>query len=397
MTDTYYDSDDYYTRSPGLKPQTVNYEYKESPPPFINNSQTRETSPSRSHMHRSFQGAGDAAIIRNLDQNRPDIADRAREDPLLPLDDEYYTRPRPQPKKSETESTETPPASERERVARQALTYLHSMDQDGSQSEHGPRDSSPRQDTEGRASSQLAPGLPVRPESASKDHSQDPLHGRPDPERKNLEDIPETSPLRKYAIHAPERPDQASLPPLQRSPPSAPANSPDDNNRQLPSLHSFLDELKVAPPPNDHPRRTSAGSTYPFSMTRGYPPSIPRNSLTRELQPCGPFPAPQVPLSPYSHFSPTSSNDISNMPSPASQVQSWAPTLKPDMHNAPLQSAKSPAACYPTPTEQTQGTVEKVPLSTSTAQSGVPITTVGFKCDYPGCDAPPFQTQYLLK
>lgn len=202
----------------------------------------------------------------------------------------------------------------------------------------------------------------------------------------------DTSPLKKFTLP------QRILPAFQPSPPSASGASP-SNTQNLPSLQSALGELPGVPQ-KDPSGRVSGASSYPYPPIPGSSPSIPRNDLVREPQVVGQFLPPQIPPSPYSHLSPVSSKDKSNVSSPVSQQSFWRPPLKSDMpyvpsnYEASPQTMKSPAASYPTPTDQPAD--ERSPFNLQ-AQSNASVSTGLYKCRHPGCTAAPFQTQYLLK
>lgn len=425
MTDAY-DSDDSCNRSDRLEAQIINYKLEDTLPPFVHrrspsdggphgSSPAKGTPSRRSRKHRKVQPtAADAVLISHIDPNRPDIANYAKEHPLLDWSsaDDLDIPPKLKAKKAEAEPAESLPAStDLEREAREALSLIP----DESQVEHGgsgpsliglgDKVQSPRQDRKDHDPSPLAP---VEPVSRTEPTLQNHVHQLPrlstSSERWISDNIRDTSPLRKYAIPPSERPVQEWLP----APQPASANSP-GNSFNLPSLQSALGEqLSGIPPPKDHSGRIGGASTYVFPPVPGSSPPLPRKDLVRERQLSGPLPPPQIPLSPYSHFSPASSNDISNVPSPASQLPSWRPTLKADIRYVTSnfdvsphasQTAKSPATAYPTPIDQTPAVSEGVPLPTnSTSQSNnVPTSAGTYRCRHPGCTAPPFQTQYLLK
>ncbi|KAJ5601141.1 hypothetical protein N7510_010675 [Penicillium lagena] len=192
--------------------------------------------------------------------------------------------------------------------------------------------------------------------------------------------------------HSPE--DRVSLPALQslHSPPqSNPATSPNGNNRVLPSIRT----LGVNPP--EFPPRVNGIPPYPYP---GPSSAGSRNDPAQER-----FPPPQhIPPSPFSHFSPTSTKDISNNPSPASMPTFWRtypsqtelhPSGASPYDPSPI-TAKSPAAGYPTPTEQPgAGPGDRTSFDSTLSPNGN-APPGNYKCHHPGCTAPPFQTQYLL-
>lgn len=206
------------------------------------------------------------------------------------------------------------------------------------------------------------------------------------------------------------------LPSIQSPPSSSAATSPETaSNTPLPSISALgLNKSDVAP--NANP--------FGFSQVHYGPPGIatPRESpLDRQLPSL-------LPPSPYNHFSPVSAisaKDVSNNPSPASQAPTWRtptstttpaglpppPPPPPPLPPAPSEhtipqspyemspmTAKSPATSYPTPTEQIGPTVGgQSTFSANMVHNGVATGAGHYQCDHPGCTAPPFQTQYLLK
>lgn len=218
---------------------------------------------------------------------------------------------------------------------------------------------------------------------------------------------PEPSAGTQYDLAPPEGP---VLPALHSSPRSASVKSPD--TQTLPSLQAALgDQLSVMPPPMDRSARVSGPPSYRHrSSIPGASPPLARLDVIRERQMSGPNPPSAVPLSPFSHVSPSSVSEATNASTPASQISAWRPTLKSDLQYitssyeaSPLssQSTQSPATGYPTPSEQiTAGSPERLPPllfahTTSQANASAPSTT--YTCTYPGCTAAPFQTQYLLR
>lgn len=416
MTDTY-DSDDCYDRSDRLEPQIINYDPEDPVPPFLrrpsSSSRGSRKSPlmNRSPPERSFQrgkvppSAADQVLLNHFAPSRPDIAAYAAKNALFPSSDDESgpsSSPKQKPtRKEEPQPPEAPPASRE--LAKEVLKILYRND---APAEDGGNDALHRQDRGGHDPSPSGPIDPT-PETEPMQHVQELPPLKICLERGLFDDdISENSPLRKYAISPCQRSAQQVLPALQSPPQSATANPPENNNNHsLPSLQSAIgDRLSGIPLPKE-PRIGSAPS-YHFPIVPGSTPPLPRTDLVHERQLSGPLPPPQVPLSPFSHFSPASSTDLSNMPSPATQLPSWRNTFKPDIPHIPpnyevpphpSQMAQSPATGYPTPTDQICTVPEKVAHPTGSTQSTVSVPVGTFKCDHPGCTAPPFQTQYLLK
>jgi hypothetical protein len=252
----------------------------------------------------------------------------------------------------------------------------------------------PEEDSQKDLSIQAENALSIMNEEPQQDWPGSATNHEPKSPEKGWRLSVDTGPLEKFTLPPSER----ILPALQPSPPSASGASP-SNTQNLPSLQSALGELPGVPQ-KDPSGRVSGASSYPYLPIPGSSPSIPRNDLVREPQVVGQFLPPQIPPSPYSHLSPVSSKDKSNVSSPVSQQSFWRPPLKSDMpyvpsnYEASPQTMKSPAASYPTPTDQPAD--ERSPFNPQ-AQSNGSVSTGLYKCRHPGCTAAPFQTQYLLK
>lgn len=335
-----YDSDE-GRHSPGLEPIRPNYGFEEPPPPFLRNSQGKRLSPDTHGIAR-----GSAVLLEHLDKNRPDLRDYELHHHHLRRELTPEDRDFPAPAQD---------------TAKKALQLLQN---------DAPKDNAPKNDLLGPAKDPrneqgLPQLLPPLPSMASF--------------REPFKQITGPGPLTHDL-----------LPAIHHSPTAFP--KPPDNH-SLPPIQSALGELSHVPP-KDSRVNTTLCQFPPVAA-----PS-PRNDMARE-QPFFGHP-PQAPLSPYSHLSPASSKDISTMPSPVSQP-SYKKSHKSTIHyvtspnEVPPQTAKSPLTSYPTPTDPpTVGSLERgygdpnIPLN-GTAATG------NFRCSYPGCTAPPFPTQYLLK
>lgn len=341
-----YDSDD-GRRSPGLEPAKPNYGIEEQPPPFFRPSPDKGTSSDSSRKSQPNPGSGvargSAVLISHIDQNRPDLADYEFNNPsrreLTPEDRDFAA-----------------PAQD---TAKKVLQLLQNEPS-------APKDNAPKNDFLNSAkdlrNDQGPPQLPPP--------------------------LPSMASMRREPFKQFAGPDL--LPAIHQPPATYPR--PSENQHSLPPIQSALGEFSHVPPKDT--RVNSA--PYPFPPVAA--PS-PRNDLAREHHFPGP---PQAPLSPYSHLSPASSKDISTVPSPVSQP-SYKKSHKSTIHyvtspnEIPPQAAKSPIACYPTPTDPpTVGSLERPYGDLNTPLSGT-VATGSFRCSYPGCTAPPFPTQYLLK
>ncbi|PLB41462.1 uncharacterized protein BDW47DRAFT_115225 [Aspergillus candidus] len=395
MTDS--DSDEGY-RTPKLKPQVIHYGLKEpTPPPFAVDEKEQSTdaedakitgegpSPgSRKRLQEISTHAsaeGNSALIRNLEPNRPDLAEYERThskiDSLVEDDHKPGLKGKIFRNPATNDSTGQP--------------TLQTTAPRTTQSDH----EKGLNEAASRALKLLQPDAPLPPQESffnSKPRSPTlPLPSSP------VEPKPD-SPFswNKLIIPPSEGPTRNTLPALH--PPTANANSP-ENHTSLPSLQTTLYRMGVPPEPPGPTNRTSPYSLPPVTTS---PPQRLRNDFTWETQRPGPFPPPQIPPSPYSHMSPASTKDLSAVSSPASQAPYWRPPLKSDIHylTSPYDTAspvgKSPAGHYPTPVDPTPpaGGCERMPFSPANPSPNGVVSS--YKCRHPGCTAPPFQTQYLL-
>lgn len=345
-----YDSDD-GPRSPGLEPSKPNYGVEDQLPPFlrssVDNKGTSSDSSRKSQPNLPGSGIaqGSAVLINHLDRNRPDVAEYEINNPVrrefTPEDRDDFARI----------------AQSAARNALKLLPSESSVSKDNASKHDPPRDGNPIQEPQ---------------------HEQGPPPQLPPP-------LPSIGATRREPLSLKQLASNQDLLPAIQQPPSVFSRSP-ENQHSLPPLQSALPELSHVPPKDSRVNGVSPYSLHPITG-----PS-PRAELPREYQIPGP---PQAPLSPYSTRSPASSKDPSIVPSPVSQPTYKRPPHKPTIPyvTSPYQvppHAKSPVTSYPTPTDPP--TTESYD---DTSMSGA--VPGSFKCPYPGCTAPPFQTQYLLK
>lgn len=389
-------------RSPPLVAQTIKYGVDEDLPPFVRQSDGdtgngAKGTPGRSrkpHLPESQTQTryGDSVLINYLAPDRPDLAEHALKYPLTdgsPKRDRT-TEGKVVDRKDSTGTTDAPP-----------LPQSDDPKREGNQSR------SPRNDL---------PPPPLPPMSVAIKNELVSPRQRPvlpslqAPDRRHSLERPRLSPpYRTSTQTSPDLKPRVSLPSLPsiHSPPSSSCAGPSPDtgtgsaggSQVLPSIHSALSALSNEFPP-PRPNALPPPYSYPGS-------AVSRNESPHDRQLPQLLPQ-QIPPSPFSHFSPVSIKDASNNPSPASQPAFWQrppappPPLEPHHPAAPYETspmtAKSPATSYPTPTEQiapTPGTSERASFS-QPSSNGAPVAG-NFKCTHPGCTAPPFQTQYLLK
>ena len=229
-------------------------------------------------------------------------------------------------------------------------------------------------------------------------------------------DLIATSPqLRQYTINASQGSPAETLPAMQTSP-SLSAKSP-GSQQSLPSIQSQLGPLVEKPP--SHPAIPPANRQASFS-TNGSIHSPPQDFAS----PRGPPPYP--PLSARSNGTYPTAYPATE-PSPAS-TQSGPSPREPYATSQTPRSMSPPSKFGPRQYSGTQGLPTEVPMPMSAGSqtsyrsmgsepspvserinidpdrpilppltNGGPLVGSGYKCDYVGCTAQPFQTQYLLK
>ncbi|KAL4929319.1 uncharacterized protein BDV17DRAFT_290963 [Aspergillus undulatus] len=381
--------------SPGLEVFKPNFELNEStPPPFATQSQSPGSNGAKQQDKDPFnksrqlhlqigQAAATASLLQSSAPNNPEIWRYEKEYPLT-VDPPVFGHGFHRALKPDSAKFSKKPELVKPdliKVSEQALDLL--PDAEGPQPPLGNKRTLP-------------------PPSELVEVSQAP---RPPPNGQPRFERSPSSPLSKFLITAPESRD--SLPKL-RDPTRA--LSPVESSTRLPPIQTQLGP--VLPPPNGPPLRPVGTPSY--SIPPALPPSLPPVSavsppLTRvDPSPREPYrlaplqPPPKIPPSPYSHLSPASSQAISAVSSPVSTQTYWRNSKPPPPYpyDPPsTASNRSPALNYPTPIERTSTVVGGcdpggyAPSPQGTVPSG---PTGTFKCSHPGCNAAPFQTQYLL-
>lgn len=368
-----YDSDDACNRSPGLQPAVIKYGPDEPSPPFPHkrpasrdrhdgDSPGSDGARSRKHhrTHKSLRSTqGDAVLIGILGPNHPDIALHAGTRPLRSesdSDDDYRERVKLSPRRPSV----VPSSDAASKVANDALGLVANEHARNNNNNILP------------PISELVSQEPVFPPPPS-------YHRRGS--EQVVHDGLATSGVAKYAISPLNMPAQEQLPALQ-SPPHSAAGSP-ENTQSLPPVQSLLRDLSSV----------SVASTHYGAASAPSPAGV--HSRRVSLAPPPPPPPPQCQMpTPYSHASPMSMKELAGASSAAQSPYSWRqPGFKSEgssvstLYETPSQgplTGKSPANNYPTPTEPRPA--EENPEAGNL-----------YKCQFPDCTAPPFQTQYLLK
>ena len=241
--------------------------------------------------------------------------------------------------------------------------------------------------------------------------------------------------LRQHAISASQASPMETLPALQASPMSA-SRSP-SAPQSLPSLHSQFG-LLPPPPPSNASASLPARAAYPTN------PSVPSPSQEFATTRNGPYPPSSRATGPYPMYPPAEASPSSTTsgisPRDTFSATPSARNTSPTAHFNPSSQYKSTSTAQPPPLmSQQQGEVQtpisagtqiQTPLSARTQSSITTMSTEpspmaerlnsngsidterpilpplssngasaggSFRCEHPGCNAQPFQTQYLLK
>ncbi|KAK2765398.1 hypothetical protein FQN54_008244 [Arachnomyces sp. PD_36] len=419
-----YDPDD-VGRSPPPQRQVIDYRVRETPPPRIPSvspppsSQNDPSGPSRkSPIHRREidpVAMSAAALISNIDPNRPEIARWELEER-----ERRWQAPRAAEKGNDIKDTTA--------MAQDALAVLQGA-KPVSGSPTSPELSDVKAEEPGDVNLQIfgpqSEGGSI-PEGVEQRHRGDdveilnPQDHSPRTAKRHLpndaspEIIPKdessaTSPnLRKYTINQSDRPERETLPRLQPLPLSKSPN-PSESSQNLPSLQSTLGTQLKESPMNDK-TNVNGNPQRPYAPVGvSSPPRKHSTSIKQENQPAGHYLQPQQPPS-YTQTSSPNSKDMSSLSPPSQPAGAhpsyWRPPPKSESYvTSPFdpgsvgsqQTGDSPSTGYPTPTDHMTATeAERLNVVSGSLQSNGPLTSSGFKCAHPGCNAQ-FQTQYLLK
>ncbi|PYI19211.1 hypothetical protein BO86DRAFT_428207 [Aspergillus japonicus CBS 114.51] len=404
MTESY--DPDEIPGSPGLKATQVDYSLKDSPPPFgepppegdVAKPPVDDVAPfsgsSRKRLPESPKPRtleGNSVLIRHLEPNRPDIANFEYQHGFThePVTDDSFEKPTKLRSKLDNALLPEPCKPTETDSLKAAATAKQALDLVSLDIKEDPREN---------AQFGLTPKEPIHsPEQSSPKQEQQhtppnnisSLLSDPPPRQERKLSDPDSRLSKLLLVNPSTSPGQV-LPALHSS---STGNSVDHS---LPSLQTALAAVTDVPP--NPAVRINGSSSYTLPPVQASSP-VSRTDSLWDHQRMGQFgPTPQVPPSPYSHLSPASSKEMSTMPSPASQSPYWRIKEIPYLtspYEVASSTVKSPATGYPTPTDQTPtGSCDR--LFNPSAQVNGPVPAGTYKCRYPGCTAPPFQTQYLL-
>ena len=437
MADNYGSDDDRLNRTPPLLARIVNL--KPSPSPEYLPKRARSSSPERSSRSRhkgrrprTQASQGDEVLIGFMgDLNTPDIARNAGQEPLnsasqSEADEEVMQVDNERPRINSLMQAardgldavdgndgpvEEPHGSSKPEVARRVRPTIQvPLSKESSLSDDvGLRVESPsslRRAPSDPQSSSIASTAAAGGSRAGQYHPNPSGSGRRHSSSAQSLRSPD---LRKFAIPASEGSPKETLPAMKNPSSSQPSKSP-NSQQSLPPLHAINLE-----PLNEDIRASNLNHRQSFPLANGSIHSPPMSSIASKM---GPYTSRLTPLN--GHFPPSFS---SNHPSPVSTFG--------ESPREPYRPVQDPTSMSPpgkpnqpqNPNGRTPQSEESAPLSaesytsTGTFSSGAspngdkidgnqrilpplgsgPLVTGIFKCDHPGCTAPPFQTQYLLK
>lgn len=230
--------------------------------------------------------------------------------------------------------------------------------------------------------------------------------------RKRDSDSAAISPmLRRFTIPNSERSPTETLPAMQQSPPSSSSKSP-NGQHSLPSLRAIqLEPLLDGRSPNENTPHVV--NRPPFPLTNGTMSSPPTSSIgPRPVQ----YPSPQTRMNGHLHqhyphgqpspaYSDASPRESTNMSPPGKPIHSpsYVAGRTPQSEELTPQSAESHLSTSsfstaPSPQSHHLDIDRSRPiLPPLSGMAGGSLMAGAFKCEYTGCTAPAFQTQYLLK
>ena len=438
-----YDFDDGLTRrSPPLERQIVNLRPSPSPD-YLPPPERSPTPPERQSRSSSFKkkrrpkaqaSQGDAVLIGFMGGlNHPDLATRAGEEPLPQSDDSDFE----EQMDVDDEALINEDNSELVHLAENALPLVESK---------------PRQSDDHPSSSKIESTRPLRPtiltQTQSSDSTDDkirvlsghshlqntdrgaaldstrsiedefePSHSRSRSfsSGKDDSDSVAISPmLRKYTIPISERSPTETLPAMHNAPTNSSSKSP-GSQQNLPSLRAIALEPLLDGRSSSETASHGIGR-HPFPMSNGTLNPSPVISTTPRP---GHFPSPQTRIN--GHFNPNYSH---GHPSPAysdmSPKEHDSATMSPPIGKPALQgfylNGRTPQSEELTPQSaeshhssssfSTAPSPHPHPIDVDRSRPTLPplaglpggsLVNGSFRCEYTGCTAAPFQTQYLLK
>lgn len=449
LADSYYDPDS-LDRSPPLEPFRVNL--RPTPPPvyFITPNEPSPESAGPSHVnggHKSRErmkvlpSLGDTVLLDYMgSQNRPDIAKAAYEQPLQDDSDEEMVVREVGGAAVENDLVQTAQDAARiidetDRNSEDAVVDLHGhrspidlpvcTTQDlNSVEEHGRKPEVITVKEEGDTGSDtivLASKAPTTAVDKTQNKTSSPKTRRPSSSRGSIpkgrrnSDSLASSPVFRHAISVSQGSpmDSETLPAMKTSPQQNTTKSP-NGQQSLPSLHDQLGPLaEFSPVKGEAANGTSSSGRGTFVAINGHSP--PKTAQYPNLQtrtyhhpypPTAPQPSPSS--TSYSSNSPRdfrSGHDpigLSHAGKPGSAYYNNGTTPQSD-EQGPLSAESNPTTgsystdASPNGDRMSIDTPRPITLPPLPAGGPLPLANGGCKCEFTGCTAAPFQTQYLLK
>ncbi|KAF1949157.1 hypothetical protein CC80DRAFT_280429 [Byssothecium circinans] len=433
----HYDSDDAFPRSPGLRPFNPRATPTPSPPPEVTHQirifpASQNTRPSQ----------GDFVLIRTMDPNRPDIAREVGERALnsdsgSEIDDDEMSEPSPTIQTapfahSQSKTSDIPPlhlstAAKEAHTVPETSTNTNTTTQNPVFKTPLPvhRDSVVEPDGQERfnnitlstETSRSEPSSTSGTQSSSVEakspgsttHAASPFlvaerHGSISNGQSRAPAIASPNVLGLTIPPPPPGADATKLPALQtaHSPPQAGSATSPNQKQQLPSFRHISDLADTAA----QEQQSQLSHRPSISSIGQSPTSVGRQLSITSLSPASAYP--------HSAASPGGSSDIqgrdpffrtgqqlaflstTRRPSQASDAGPYSATIHSATTADSYQSSESLSPGSHRLSIDSALSRTLPPLVNSSVQHIPPHGAGGFKCDHPGCTAPPFQTQYLL-
>jgi hypothetical protein len=444
MIGAFFSDDDICPRSPGLEPVYPKARPSPSPPPVVTHvSHPTVSSPSsrrqkKANRRKTRPTQGDWVLIREMDPNRPDIAQQVSQQALNSdsgSEDENEMDDQSPSAITVTLNTFVIP------LARSGAPpfSLQQAAKDALSTHDQPTPTSTHRDSVLEADIQRSPySEHRRPSEVS------PVSILPNEARRNTNDAGFITPVFTSSVPLATSPNQRSqrngsvasawsheeiatnlrhlqipqsrdkLPALH--PQSPPSDVASPNSHQLPSISHMVGDLPRSASISEDPTRPDGFHRPSLSSSGQSPSAIVRQLSISSHSPGTPFP-PLSASSPSSAASDVHKGDIflragsgnvfsadNRRPSQASENGRY---LHSGSTSEGYQSSDGPSpGAQHTPVDNRprhmslDGTLASTIILPPPNGSGIqpmPAQAGSFRCDYPGCNAVPFQTQYLLK
>jgi hypothetical protein len=464
----YYQDDEPFSNSPLLQARFVRATPSPTPQPIVtafvrhlptrqsvSPSQSRNRKKSNSRKNRTRPTQGDGVLIREMDPNRPDIAQKASEQPLNSDSDSHCSGDDDMPDADSSDTAAAPSvsnhgqsvppnarpanlpptlqevlgsapdpkatATHRDSVIEDEVIRPFGLVADRRTSQASATHIAPNGVRHSTSSLDATPSTSSPLPAASLQPPSQPPRGLPNGHSQE-HDSASSLGLRQLTIPARGGLSADTLPAL-HAPSPARDGSATSPSQQLPSFRHIDDIARSAT--SDHEITRANSISFPHRQSISSVGASP-TSMVRQLSMSSHSPA--TPFPPLSASSPMSAHDLphrvdlflrtsgggafgtdARRPSHAASDNSpYTATLHSASTSDSYQSSEglSPGT-QQTPIEQRPrhmsldgalaSRVLPPPLNSGLQQSMAQHITGSFKCDYPGCTAPPFQTQYLLK